>query len=119
MSNGFGTLTIDLGLMSDEQRQKVYEAEALLMEAGIAFDVNETNCYRKWELDWSLRGATLTTRPTECMTCRKPVKANGHWAVFTTPRGRNYLYPYCSLEHRKKGISQQQRGLSWQCLIRL
>lgn len=47
-------------------RDKLFEAEDLLEEAGITFDtggdVSGTHTIREWHLDWSLSGANLVCR---------------------------------------------------------
>ena len=42
--------------LSDEQLKKLHQAEALLLEIGVSFDVGGNREVRDWEMDWSLKG---------------------------------------------------------------
>jgi len=62
----YGTLQFDLTLMNREQREKVFQAECLLREAGIRFDSKCENGWRDWDLGESLSGASFVIRPVKC-----------------------------------------------------
>lgn len=55
----YATLVIDLKSMSNEQKEHLHKAELELSEAGITFDTSRDDTTREWELDWSLKGASL------------------------------------------------------------
>jgi len=52
---------IEIPIKSEEQREKIFEAEKLLREAGIDFDTGYdlVENRRDWEFDWSLEGAKV------------------------------------------------------------
>lgn len=116
-------LQIDMTLMTSEQREKIYQAERLLKEAGLGFDSGSGVGVRDWELDWSLSGAAALVRPLMCNaevrsklgTKRSSPFCAGmgsvaYWAVFhrVYSDGESVLisYPYCSTAHRDLGIKQ-------------
>ena len=54
---------IDFKSMTAQQKEKVFDAERLLTEAGITFDTGydlQKARRRDWELDWSLKGAAVS-----------------------------------------------------------
>jgi len=110
LPNAWGTLNIDMTMMEEEDRKKVYAAEILLEEAGIVFDTSSGGGYREWELDWSLSGAFLTVRPLWCLESKKVGHSMGgriHWAVMRTNDGRVLCDAFCSVECRKKNVERQ------------
>ena len=121
-SNGWATLQIDMSMKTLEQREKIYQAEMLLREAGISFDTGSGGGNRDWELDWSLSGATLKIKPIYCL-CNKH-KTNEplsyiYWQVYRTQEGKIVSYAYCSKEAREedrkaKGNSGEN---SWESII--
>lgn len=103
----WATLQIDMTLMSEDNRRKVYQAEKLLSEVGITFDTSSGEGNRDWELDWSLTGAFLKVRPIYCMEHRSPKNLDyAYWVVYKIPRGPVLSYAYCSPECRQKGIER-------------
>lgn len=98
--NGWAKLKINMTLMSDEDRKKVYQAERLLKEAGVGFDSGSGCGCRDWELDWSLSGARVEVRPLACLQHTSPKVIDGkiHWTTYRLPTGRLCSYPYCSPE---------------------
>ena len=59
--------TLIIPITSKEQLGAVYKAEQYLLKAGVEFDTGSLLAEgrvqeRPWELDWSLKGATLTVR---------------------------------------------------------
>lgn len=54
--------TLQIPVHSKEQRDHLFEAQKHLGEAGVTFDTGYDlmNDIRDWELDWSLKGATLS-----------------------------------------------------------
>jgi len=110
LPNAWGTLNIDMTMMEEEDRKKVYAAEVLLEEAGIVFDTSSGQGYREWELDWSLSGAFLKVRPLWCLESKKaehPMGGRIHWAIIRTSDGRVLCDAFCSVECRKKSIERQ------------
>lgn len=55
------SVTLIIPIRSEEQRNKIFEAEKKLSEAGITFDTgfDMIKNERHWELDWSLSGAEI------------------------------------------------------------
>ena len=99
--NGWARLHIDMTLMQEEQRRKVYEAEMLLREAGVSFDNGSGSGFRDWELDWSLEGAIIETRPLLCKVCREPLLGHVYWGDFDKGHGA-YMEPFCSPAHMEQ-----------------
>ncbi len=118
-SDGYATLHIDMTLMDDEDRRKVYKAEQLLREAGVGFDMGSGGGFRHWELDWSLSGALIQTRPLACLEHPEKVPIVGpvHWATYRTPHnGRVVSYPYCSSLCRSKA-NEHKAESDWELLL--
>lgn len=114
-STGWGTLIIDMSLMTEEDRGKVYEAQRLLSEVGISFDTGSGAGGRDWELDWSLSGAYLKIRPLKCMKCQKEGKPE-IWVIYRIREGRVVRYPYCSTKCTDEDMT---RAPSWEVLARV
>lgn len=72
MPKAWATLTIDMRLMTEEQRDKVQQAVLLLYEAGLSFDRGVGFGGYDIELDWSLRGAFLNLHPLHCFNRECP-----------------------------------------------
>lgn len=50
---------IQLPFATQEQREKIFQIEKLLLEAGVSFDTGSDGITRDWEFDWSLEGAKV------------------------------------------------------------
>ena len=94
---------IDMTMMPKEDREKVYQAELLLHEVGVAFDAGSGDGYREWEMDWSLSGAHVRNRGMHCMASKLhkevPIltyEVPIYWASVLSPGKSGYSYPYCS-----------------------
>ncbi len=120
LPNAWGTLKIDMTLMPEEKRQKVYAAELLLREAGIGFDVGSGGGYREWELDWSLSGACLNVRTLWCLAKHEGEESDRpkwqtnaigddiYWAIIRHKEAGIVLsYAFCSSECREKGVEER------------
>jgi len=116
-SDGWATLSIDMTMLSEEQRQKVYQVENLLIEIGVGFDKGSGFGYRDWELDWSLSGALVKAKSLYCMNCStgenrtsvpKPV-----WAIWKASSGSVLSYPYCSEVCRS---ADAKKGSGWELI---
>jgi len=115
---GWATLQIDMALMSKEDREKVYQAERLLQEAGITFDTGSGSGYRDWELDWSLTGAFLKIRPFYCMGCHGAQSiSRPYWAIYRNSEGHCVSYVYCSQKCRQKDVQTKLDEYSWQLIF--
>ena len=90
--NGWACLKIDLRLMTEEQKGKLWQAQSLLREAGIYFDSGAGSGVMDWELDWSLSGARIEVRPLHCM-CRE-----GHDGIYNLPPAATETSPTCPAE---------------------
>lgn len=99
-SNGWARLRIDISMMSPEQRKALSDAENLLSIAGVGFDTGTGGGFRDWELDWSLHGAHVETRPMTCMMNIGHAINDLFWGVYRFPSGNVLSYPYCSVECR-------------------
>ena len=112
MSNGWARLTIDMTLLTEAQRNKVYQAEQLLHEVGINFDTGSGGGGRDWELDWSLTGANVTIRPLVCMLCHTELmpKEATFAHLYDQEYSHNvYTRSYCSEEHLKLSLDESDR----------
>lgn len=109
---GYAALRIDMTLMSEDNRGKVYQAEELLKEAGITFDTGSGFGCRDWELDFSLEGAFLDVRRIDCRNFKKHKEPEymkkAYWAVFEGERGV-FMCAYCSPECRNEGIKEREK----------
>ena len=125
LPNAWGVLRIDMTLMDEENRKKVYQAEILLREAGVNFDAGSGHGYRDWELDWSLSGAYLQVRPLRCMAekakvekadwkekeLRHPMGGITYWAILRdTEAGCVSSYVFCSVECREREVADVVTG---------
>ena len=120
MRGGYARLVFDMTLMTEEQRQHIYEAERALSLAGVVFDRNEGKGTRNWELDWSLAGAKVSINDYYCSyrQCLRVLNSACLWAVFELPLSSKVLYfPYCSQEHLALGVQEEQQTLGWRLLI--
>ena len=105
-----------MSLMSKEDRERVYQAEILLREAGVGFDTSSGSGFRQWELDWSLRGAFLKVRKPMCISSAhdQPVILDyAYWATLDT-QGMVHTLPYCGVECREQAI-RSDKGV---CILR-
>lgn len=109
----WATLTIDLTLMSEEQRTHIDQAIAALYAAGVTFDRGVGFGGYDLNLDWSLRGAFLNVRALRCGTedCPRGGMAVGpdtpgfnpaYWTLYESVRG-TFSRPYCSEACRTTG----------------
>jgi len=62
--------TLIISITSKEQLEAVHKAEQYLLKAGVEFDTGSLVAEgrvqeRHWELDWSLKGATLKIEKEE------------------------------------------------------
>ena len=114
----WATLQIDMTLMPEEDRGKVYQAERLLREAGITFDTGSGCGFRDWELDWSLSGAYLKVREIKCMGGHddKPILDYAFWAIYSSPNGTVLAYAYCSDQCRAEAIGKRPQ---WTLLLKM
>ena len=115
------TFQIDMTLTSEEDRQKIYQAESLLREAGVGFDAGSGGGYQDWELDWSLSGAFLRVKPIRCMvrikvSCEK-MGSHCYWAVFSRENGPGMAYSFCSAKHREDEIDKRKED-GWALLLK-
>lgn len=108
----YATLQIDMTLMSEEDRKRVYMAEHLLKEVGVRFDSGSGCGGRDWELDWSLRGAFLAVRRIPCANYREHKERcfmlHAYWATYER-ESDNFIssHAYCSVECRDKDIARR------------
>src|SRR3990167_8037732 len=95
-------LKIDMTLMEESDRHKVYEAEQLLRSAGVLFYTGSGGGTRDWELDWSLSGASIEVRPIRCMNqkCSKVGFSYCFWAIVSYHK-RCYYKAYCTMQCRE------------------
>src|SRR5690606_23172666 len=110
--NGWARLTINMSLLTEEEREKVYEAQRLLSEVGVTFDTGSGGGGRDWELDWSLTGALVRVRPLYCMGEHKERvelrEGTVYWATWRRPEARHTLtWPFCSPECRSKALAER------------
>ena len=116
---GYARLIFDVSLVTDKQRQAIYDAERVLSLAGVVFDVNEGKGTRNWELDWSLTGATVAVNDYHCsyQLCLRILDSACLWAVYEIPSSKKVLYlPYCSDEHRTLGAVGEVEMMGWRML---
>ena len=112
----WATLRIDLRLMSDKQRQKVWQAEALLKEAGLQFDSGVGGGEMEWEFDWSLRGAFLHVVPFRChyAECANATRNVGfptaYWSLYRRVSDDwHSSFPHCSESCREAGDAERTK----------
>lgn len=53
--------TVQIDITDDERRDKIRGLREELIDEGITFDTGSGGTYWDWELDWSLRGADVST----------------------------------------------------------
>ena len=123
-SNAWAVFQIDMTMMAEEARQKVYQAETLLQEAGVRFDRGSGGGFRDWELDWSLSGARLHHRNMRCMGKDDCPSANTKVhletplrVLYRHPRGNICVYTYCSPECQQHGIDGKEVA-GWEVVLR-
>ena len=117
----WATLRIDMRLMTPEQQEAVWQASALLRQAGLWFDTGFGCGQRDWELDWSLSGAFLAVKPIYCMnhgnhpgrhTSFSPV----YWTTYAVPTGRCFNYAYCS-EICRRADTDERAVIGWKAIL--
>jgi len=123
LPSAWGTLRIDMTLMPEESRKKVYEAENLLNKAGVVFDTGSGGGYRDWELDWSLSGAYLKVRRLTCMGEHEPEQKSlenyAYWAILRQEQGGMVVsYAYCSERCRADSIART-RGIGYEVILNM
>ena len=107
MPPAWATLTIDLRLLTDEEKEKLQQAVSLLKAIGVGFDTGIGCGGFDMELDWSLSGAQIKPKLLYCFKqgCpnHKPDKGmtTVYWnTVERASDGWIVSYPYCSANCR-------------------
>lgn len=91
----WATLSINVSLLSPEDREKLYQAVDLLRDIGFTCDTGMGCGGFDLELDWSVSGAVLKVRAIRCLECNKPNLTHAYWAVYAHT-GRTNAYAFCS-----------------------
>ena len=110
----YARLQIDMTLMSEEDRKKVYMAEHLLKEVGVRFDSGSGCGGRDWELDWSLRGAFLDVRRIHCANYMKHKErqfmTHAYWATCERESDKYIAsHAYCSVKCRDEDTARRSK----------
>lgn len=102
----WATLSINISLLSAQEREKLYRAVELLREVGFSCDTGMGCGGFDLELDWSMSGAALKVRAIRCAECNKPNLSRAYWTVYANG-AKTYRYAFCSPgcreAHRKRG----------------
>lgn len=109
LPGGWARLSFDVSLMSEEDLEKLFEAQQILNEIGIHFDSGTGGGRRDWELDWSLTGAIIEVRPFRCMQCEHLPLDFPLFVHWQSPGFAIYTYTYCDqscLERARPGYEK-------------
>ena len=109
----YATLQIDMTLLGEEEREKIYKAENLLHEVGIHFDTGSGCGCRDWKLDWSLGGAFLKVHRINCANYHRHKEqvfpSHIYWATLERTEDKYIVsHAYCSQECRDDGIKRRE-----------